>query len=173
MASRKEVKSLIQEVLVRMRESENGGMETTRSPIACPDEPADNQITRRDTIGRLSLLLAGAAAFKMQGCGACNDFPSSSEPDAGGDGGDAGGGCSLDSCSTDGECTTDGGGCDTDCSTECAMDSCSTECDTDCSTDECATDCATDCPADSCTTDCSFDCTADDPACTTDSSSFF
>ena len=172
MASKVELQNLIKEVLVRLRKEDGDSIEVTRTPAACPDEPGESGVSRREVIGRLSLLLAGAAAFKMQGCGACNDFPSSSEPDAGADGGDAGDSCDLDSCSTDGECTTDGGGCDTDCSTECAMDSCSTECDTDCSTDECATDCATDCPADSCTTDCSFDCTADG-GCTTDSSSFF
>ena len=175
MANKNEIKGLLREVLVRLRREDGGVLEVTRAPIACPDEPHDDGLTRRELIGRLSLLLAGAAAFKLQGCGACNDFTSKPTTDAGSDAGDAGcslectaecnsESCSKDTCSTD-QCATDSSTCTTD---QCATDQCTTDCSTDsttCSTDNpCSTDstcsadttCSTDTPCDTCSTESSF-----------------
>ena len=179
MASKNEIKSLLREVLVRLRRDNGSPLEVTRAPMACPDKPEDDGLTRREIISRLSLLLAGAAAFRLQGCGACNDFTGTPTGDAGSDASDSGQ-CPLE-CSSDctNECSTD---CKTDCSTDCSTDqaSCTTEaCATEaCGTGDCATDCTSDNPT-TCSTDCSTDnpttCSTDTPCdtCSTDSSSFF
>ena len=160
MTGRKEMQGLVREVLVRLRR-EDLSLDVIRAPMACPDEPRDHGITRRDLMGRLGLLLAGAAAFKLQGCGACNDFAANSG-DGGGDGGDAGdagnctladnkdAGCTTDTCTTD-ACTTD------TCTTEaCTTETCTTE---TCTTETCTSETCTlepTCSTDTCTTESSF-----------------
>lgn len=154
MTMRNDIQGIIRDVLARLDMDASRGVEITRTAVSCPDSPDTEGLSRRDMLGRLSLLLAGAAAFKLQGCGACNDF-AGDEDDAGADAGDAGdAGCILD-CAT--ECTAD-------CSNDtCSSDTCTTDCSSDtCTTDCSSTDCAMDCQTESCTGDC-----------TTDSSSFF
>ena len=154
---KEEVFGCMREVLVRLREENAEALEVAKIPVSCPDQPESDGLTRREIIGRLSLLLAGAAAFKLQGCGACNDVTGQNIGDGGGDGGDAGdsgGDADGDSDSdTDADADADADG-DTDTDTDTDTDS---DTDADGDTDTCSME--PTCPS--------------DPTCTTDSSSFF
>jgi len=176
MVDRIELKSIVREVLNRIREDaplsgQNRGGAYPYS-FECPDAPASG-ISRREILGRLAAILAGAAAFKLQGCGSCKADLIDQKPDEfcytegkcdAGDLGDAAAPCGVDECDAD-VCSAkdtcmghDSCGAKDTCNTS---DTCGTsdDCPTDCQTDSCPTDCQTDncqndiCPTDNCQND--------------------
>jgi len=166
MINRSEAREIVREVLNRLLEKESLTRSDQKRGYAysfeCPDTP-DAGFSRRDMITRLATILAGAAAFRMQGCGACTgDFSElTQENDCSSyDVADAAAQCgvenctSQDSCSSDQGCSTDGCSSDEACPADCKTDE---ACDEDCVTDE---ECPADCEqADACTMsdDCNYD----------------
>ena len=145
-----EINSLIREVFYRLQK-EPDSLESIKVAVSCPDQPDCDGITRREVIGRLTLLMAGAAAYQIQGCGPCNDLPPAEGEDGGMD-------AEADGCNDTG-CITEPAGSDSDTD----MDS-DTDSDTDTDTD---TDSDSDADA-----GCAFDTHCDDEPGPT-SSSFF
>ena len=169
MEKKLELHVIIRDVLIRFQNERLGALEITRPPVNCPDEPEGDGLSRREMVGKLALILAGAAAFKLQGCGACNDF-SVQQTDSGIDAGDAGkDGCTLSDCTTDceaGDCGTSDSCGTADCTT---AEGCGA---TDCAATDCA---ATDCGSTDTTTCAATDCGSTDTTtcdCGTESSFF-